>query len=484
MKRHGPASYEINTLAEYLKYYRPPEGMAVRLFAGDETSYPPSGSPALPMFPSCIPPEVPPGRYWLQYYDRQGNAIEQPESERKSIEVDERMSTVRSPAQISAAEDRLNQRLERREMRNRREAAVTQTVEDSQAIVQRLSSTIAENNERHSRTLAEFHEKLLAQTAEREASILVVVKDVMGVVQEHTRSAGQSHEQQVRMIEHLVTKARESTDWAGVAKEVISQLGGLAQSLVSAPREGDLRDGQARLPAKGGAGRESSSGPPALPAAGGGSAGKKDSAPAKAESASRTASSTSAEPRETKTESAPVAPSAASEGPRPSADAEAEVAWFEQFFGLSDPRPPDSSAHREVEVLPPPTLAEAVQPRAVTCVAAAESEPPGEVLGAVSGTASIEASGAGAEPAAPFDLADLLAKLMPTAGAPAAVPRPQEWSRAWALREIKRRVFSLGELGFVITVTQPRRLLRFLRDLIAAVKPPPPLRLLPAGGTP
>ncbi len=73
---------------------------------------------------------------------------------------------------------------------------------------------------------------------------------------------------------------------------------------------------------------------------------------------------------------------------------------------------------------------------------------------------------------------------MPTAGAPAAVPRPQEWSRAWALREIKRRVFSLGELGFVITVTQPRRLLRFLRDLIAAVKPPPPLRLLPAGGTP
>lgn len=476
MKRHVPASYEISAVAEYLKHYRPPEGMSVRLVAGDETTYPPSGSPAAPMFPSCIPPEVPPGRYRLQYYDRHGDAIEQPEPEQRSIEVDDRMSTLRTPAQLAAVEDRRNQRLERREMRNRREAAHTETVEHTNGIVQRLSNTIAENNERHSRTLAEFHERLLAHTAERESSILAVVKDVLGVVQEHSRGAGQNNEQQVRMIDHLVTKARESTDWAGVAKEVIAQVGGLAQSLVVAPRDGELRDGQPRLPGKGRVGREPPTAPQALPDPGATCASKKESAPAKTESPNRAAASTPAEPREMKKESPPPAPPPASEEARPSADPDAEVAWFEQFFGLSDPSPPDSSAHREVEILPPPTLAEVVEPETVACVIDAEIE--------IRSEAPDVAPDVVTEPAVPFDLADLLAKLMPTAGAPAEVPRPQEWSRAWALREIKRRFFALGELGFVLTATQPRRLLRFLRELIAAVRPPPPLRMLPAGGSP
>ena len=73
----------------------------------------------------------------------------------------------------------------------------------------------------------------------------------------------------------------------------------------------------------------------------------------------------------------------------------------------------------------------------------------------------------------PVDLGALLAQLVAQATPPQEPPPPSEWSRSWALKEAKRRVLALGEMGFLWTVTQPRRLLAFLKDLVAAIRPPP-----------
>ena len=67
----------------------------------------------------------------------------------------------------------------------------------------------------------------------------------------------------------------------------------------------------------------------------------------------------------------------------------------------------------------------------------------------------------------------MLAQLLAQGSPNPDVPRPAEWSRSWALKEAKRRVLALGEAGFLWTLTQPRRLLAFLKDLVAAIRPPP-----------
>ena len=79
----------------------------------------------------------------------------------------------------------------------------------------------------------------------------------------------------------------------------------------------------------------------------------------------------------------------------------------------------------------------------------------------------------------PAALIEMLSGLMVNAQPSPEPPRPEEWSRDWALKELKRRVLGLGEMGFVLTVTQPRRLLTSVRELGNAIRPPehrPPRR--------
>ena len=68
---------------------------------------------------------------------------------------------------------------------------------------------------------------------------------------------------------------------------------------------------------------------------------------------------------------------------------------------------------------------------------------------------------------------DLLSQLIAQQTPKREPPRPREWSREWAIHELKRRVLDMGEMGFLMTLTQPARLLPFLRELTEAIRPPP-----------
>ena len=498
MKRRAPSANRDHAISEYFKYYRPEGGMRVRLFAEDDSAYPPTGEPAASIFPICIPPRVPAGRYRLQYYDAAGNEIASIDDREPWIDINGQGQAQRSPAELNEEEDIRNQRIERREQWNRRLAAQTSMLEQAALINERLARTVAENNERHSRTLAEFQERHLAQTIEREAAVMRVVKEALGIVQEHARSAGQSNEQQARMMEHLVDKARENSDWAGVAKEVVAQLGGLAKSVVTAPRQGVILDGEIQ-PVRGKpAAALAPETAPRLSAHREESKIKKESPPDPSVAAARAAGSAGIEPIKTQSESRAADTAAPNPPARP--DDSDEISWFEQFFGISDQVAVNDTKSATPAAPEAPIVERTAQQQdetsaqATAYLAAAPDAPKPEDIAAfvealqammtppsMADAATVDPDSDGAPTRTegdaqggalvPVGLMELLTKLS-TPNLPAAPPRPKEWSRGWALSEIKRRILSLGEMGFLLTATQPRRLLRFLQELIAAVSPP------------
>ena len=341
-------------------------------------------------------------------------------------------------------EDLIHLRIERRELRNRRESALTQSVENTALSLQRLSQTVAETNERHSRAIAALSEQYNAQVIERERAMLDLVKGVLTVMQEQTQSSSAAGEQRIKLMEHLVDKARSSHDWAGVVREVVTQGASVAQALIH-PRQ------TAALPAT-------------------------QPQPATAISAST--------PRLLSPSHAPlmpafeVSPVVTSPDPPEVADSD----FLATFFGFSES--PDQS------VEPDKTEADATKPGVNEDNEGAAETPmaalPGvqQVLAALTGKLQNEdaVSDAGGDAAWPADsegeaidpaaLIEMLSGLMVNAQPSPEPPRPEEWSRDWALKELKRRVLGLGEMGFVLTVTQPRRLLRFVRELGNAIRPP------------
>lgn len=431
MRHKEVRPYVPNSVAQLIAYHRPETAVFYRLRDVAGTLHPLANERAYRCLPSMDVPYVPAGRYQIIYYDRDNKEIEVVGGSLPEIVVDAQYGTLKTPGDLEEEEDIRLQRIERRELRNQREAALSHTIDQTSQIVQRLSLAVVETNERHSRTLAELSDKYNAQLIEREGAMLQTIKSVLDVVQQQTRGATEAGAQQIKLIDHLVDKARSSHDWPGVVREVVVQLGTLAQTF--APRESTIRDGKPRLsppsdtPRKlpAGAGRE-------LPA---------PTPPKTSESAPKTSES---------------APNASESVPDDSHES-----WIDRLFGWSEPaqKSEDPVAHAE----PAPKAAESASaPASTSEPAPAEPRTSTQTHGSEPETALV-----------PVDLGEVLAQLLAQGSPNPDPPRPAEWSRSWALKEAKRRVLALGEAGFLWTLTQPRRLLAFLKDLVAAIRPPP-----------
>ena len=457
MRHKGLGPQTPSGFSQWISYYRPETAVFYRLRDEAGALHPPAGERPYRCLPSLDAPYVPAGRYQLVYFDRDRAEVPLSDGSTREILIDDQIGILRTPGELEEEEDTRHQRMERREARNRREIALTQSVEQTSLVVQRLSQTVAETNERHSQTLSGLMDQYNGQVIERETSILNMIKGVLEVMKEHTRGASEAGEHQVKLIEHLVDKARSSHDWAGVVREVVVQLGTVAQTFAP-PRESSIRDGRPRMPA-----------PPDPPQKLPGAAPRE--LPARTERPANPGNVTAATAPQPGKTSEPAAPdsyvlkTASESGALASGvtEEDASASWIDRFFGWSDPPPTESAPVAEV--------------------AAGESEaaPPAESVSKSAPAAQRTATEDEAEPVA-VDLDELLAQLAALSGSaslPPEPPRPAEWSRSWAIEEAKRRVLALGEVGFVWTVTQPRRLLAFLKELLGAVRPPDALPALP-----
>ena len=453
MRHKGSAPHIPNSVHQLISYYRPESAVFYRLRDLAGTLHPPPTERAYRCLPSLDVPYVPAGRYQISYFDREGTEIEPVGGGPREIVVDAQYGTLKTPADLEEEEDSRLQRIERREMRNHREATLTHSLDKSTETIQRLSNTVADANERHSRALAELSDKYHAQIIEREQSMLRTIQSLLEVSQQQTRGASEAGAQQIKIIEHLVDRARSSHDWPGVVREVVVQLGALAQTFTPS-REPTIRDGKPRLASSAETAPKlpPRADPPALP-----SGGSAASAAARLPATSESAPAAS--------ESAPKASESAPD--------DSHTSWIERLFGWSEPppKPADPVAHAEPAPEPARTPA-APETAAKPADGSARSVPPG--VDSSSAQTSAQTSAEDSQTAlVPVDLGALLAQLVAQATPPQEPPPPSEWSRSWALKEAKRRVLALGEMGFLWTVTQPRRLLAFLKDLVAAIRPPP-----------
>ena len=376
-------------------------------------------------------------------------------------------------------EDAIDQRIERRELRKYRHVSLARQVEDIARTAENLSRAVAETNERHSRSLAAFAEHANAQRIERERAMLETLHGLLAIAQQHTHGASEASTQQVRQIEHLVDRVRAEQDWVGVVREVVAQSGAVAQQLLgsrgraaeeSPPRETTKIELEAPRHERPPTGEI----PPSV--------------------------ALSAVPLPTADPAAllPAVPDAVAPDSQymGGSDSKEDSDFFAQFFGFSECEPvsaqPCSSEsanpHATGEPHRAPTLDPAEAPTFVsstahetvseyTHLATEQSDPSPAVRQSLAALSAPSAEGG--EPMDPAAMLDLLSRLMAQHAPKRERPRPKEWSRAWAIQELKRRVLDLGEMGFLTTVTQPRRLLLFVRELGEAIRPPD-LRPLPA----
>lgn len=342
-------------------------------------------------------------------------------------------------------------------------AAQVQALDRAARGVQQLSQSIAEANERQSRALAELGGAYMRQSSEREESILQTVGALTALMRAQRGSSDEARAQQLQQIEHCIDAARAHQDWAGVAQEVIAQGGVFLQRLMHASRGGVAPGGESR----------------------------------------NTQPIDLALPQHEPPPSVMIPPSVCFEptrSPQPSQadaadppvsvgclDSQADSDFIAQFFGFSESAPPRAesvpiSAEPPIETpisqgdhLPDEALAAL---RAVAERFSAHGSPHGAQGGGSPAVSDGQAGSAGAlgeggEALDPAALMDLLSQLIAQQTPKREPPRPREWSREWALQELKRRVLGMGEMGFLMTLTQPARLLPFLRELTEAIRPPP-----------
>lgn len=437
-----------NSVAQLISYHRPESAVFYRLQDLAGTLHPLPNERAYRCLPSLDVPYVPAGRYLICYYDRDSQEVEIVGGSAPEIVVDAQYGTLKTPGDLEEEEDTRLQRIERREQRNRREAAMTQSVEKTTQLMEKLSLTVAETNERHSRTIAELNDKYTAQVIEREGAMLQTIKSVLEVVQQHTRGASEAGAQQIKLIDHLVDKARSSHDWPGVVREVVVQLGTLAQTF--APRESAIRDGKPRI-------APPTDTPPKLPA------GASRELPARSDAPALASGSPPARTGPPAPKTSESAPPVSESAPKTSESApeDSHESWIDRLFGWSEPAP---KAAQPVAHAEPAPVSEPVPAVPEDAPKSAAEEPR---------TSAQTHEGEPTTALVPIDLGAVLEQLLAQATATPAPPRPAEWSRSWAFKEAKRRVVALGEAGFLWTVTQPRRLLAFLKDLVAAIRPPP-----------
>ena len=466
MRHKGFGPYIPNSVAQLISYHRPESAVFYRMRDQAGATHPPQSERPYRCVPSLDVPYVPAGPYEIAYFDREGNEIEVAGGSPPEILVDAQYGALKTPGDLEEEEDKRLQRIERRELRNQREASLTHSLEKSADVVQKLSQTVAETNERHSRAIAELSDKYNAQVIEREGAVLHLVKGVLEVVQQQTRGASEAGAQQIKRIDHWVDKTRASQDWPGVVREVVVQLGTLAQAF--APRESPIRDGKPRLPS-------TSETAPKLPAGPLRELPARSDAPARSanDAATRTASAARSAAESQTPMSTPAAPRSESAAPRsesatvPSESVldDSQTSWIDRIFGWSEPPPKPSEPVAQATPAPVPESAPAVPQEA--------AKPAEDTPSTSAQTQESEPETAPETALVPIDLGAVLAQLLAHGNPNPEPPRPAEWSRSWALKEAKRRVLALGEAGFLWTVTQPRRLLSFVTDLVAAIRPPP-----------
>ena len=369
------------------------------------------------------------------------------------------------PMNVEKAEDCRLQRIERPELRRRRASSLAQSLETSTRRVQCLAQTVAESNERHVCALTALSERYNAQVIERERSLLETLHGLLAIVQQHMHHASESGAQQIQQIEHLVDRAQAEQDWAGVVREVITQGSAIAQRLIR-PREHVTQDVTLR-----------------------------DTTAVEIEAPKHEPPPSVAIPPSVTLSADPLPrldPAVPLQGAAVLLDAQSDSCndsdFLAKFFGFSanaaiaaeDCRAesPAEQAADEIHGLActEPTNAAAVEPGA-PCPASRLADPsPAVFQRSTEHIAALPDAGEAMDPAA---IVHMLSRLMAQHAPKKERARPKEWSRAWALHELKRRILDLGEMGFLTTVTQPRRLLPFLRELGEAIRPPD-VRPLPA----
>jgi hypothetical protein len=326
-------------------------------------------------------------------------------------------------------------------------------------------------------------EQANTQRIERERAILETLHGLLAIVQQHTHGASEAGAQQVRQIGHWVDRVRAEQDWVGVVREVVAQGGAVAQTLLR-PRGPEAEEAPPRETTTIELGVPRHERPPTVtipPSVALHAAPLPDADPAALLQCDRDVGT----------------PDSQFVG---GSDSQEDSDFFAKFFGFSEVDP-DSTQPRSAESVSPraaeeprsapfaeraepPTAAPMRTPNIAPTAEAEERHPAtaqAESLPAVG--QSLGALGAlrseGGEQMDPAAMLDLLSRLMEQHAPKKERPRPKEWSRAWAIQELKRRVLDLGEMGFLTTVTQPRRLLLFVRELGEAIRPPD-LRPLPA----
>lgn len=404
---HPPSS-----VTEYFGYYRPEGATHCRLMAiTDGKIYPP-----ITEYPLAIAqyPNVQKGTYQILYCNSAGPIAT---NEPITIKLDAHNGVLETPGQLGEEEDKRNQRIARGELRGRRLHAHTERIENEAKNSTNLTRTVAETNERHSIALANFTDKILAVTTEREQASLVMLKSIYELVRDQGAMFQAAVTKQIEQSEKTTERLLARGDWAGVAKEVVTQVGTLAVKLTARPTaEPGIHDGIQAKRLEPPSGR-------ALPAG--------------------------------NSEESPPSPSARGNVESSEGASSVHILWLESLGLMDSP----SSPTQDTESKSAPMASSPAKP-----------EPESGSLEPAAGLPELRAWSTKTS-LVPILMKPSLPKLLEiseiyTPEAHTAAPKWSPW------REFMRRVISLGEVGFIETVTNLHRARDWLAELLQALDPP------------